>query len=73
MGYTVTGPKINIVLGQGAPSAIFTKEEIDGFFKSLPVVVNQSHTVDVSGNIGSLQCDASIASSKGYIVITQTL
>lgn len=68
MGYTVTGPKINITLGQNALSSIFTKQEIDGFFKSLPSVTQNSHIVNVSGNIGSLQCDTSIAITKGYIV-----
>jgi len=68
MGYTVTGPKINITLGQNSLSSIFTKTEIDGFLKSLPSVTQNSHTVDVSGNIGSLQCDKSIAIAKGYII-----
>ena len=69
MGYTVTGPQMNITLGQGASSGMFTKQEIDGFLSSLPLVSPNSHTVDVSGNSGSLECDISIATQKGYIVI----
>ena len=68
MGYTVTGPKINITLGQNALSSIFTKQEIDGFLEALPSVAQNSHIVNVSGNIGSSQCDTSIAITKGYIV-----
>jgi len=68
MGYKVTGPKINISIGQNASSNLFTKEEIDGFLRSLPPVTQDSHIIDVSGNIGSLECDLSIAVTKGYII-----
>lgn len=69
MGYSITGPQINIVLGKNALSDIFTKQEIDGFLSSLPPVSQNSHTIDVSGNSGSIECDISIATQKGYIVI----
>jgi hypothetical protein len=69
MGYTVTGPKINISLGINSPSDVFTKEEINNFFYSLVNVEPLTHTVDVSGNAGSQTCDTTIAEQKGYIVI----
>jgi hypothetical protein len=42
---------------------------INDFFNQLPTTVKTA-TIDVSGNPGSATCDPSIATSKGYTVIT---
>lgn len=50
----------------------FTQQALDQFFTDLPPVVNDGRTVtiNVAGNPGAETCDPSIATAKGYTVVT---
>jgi len=60
--------KHQITLGAGI-SSIYTAEVLNEFFTRLTPTTVLGDTIDVSGNVGSSECDVSIATAKGYTVI----
>ena len=60
--------KHHLTLGAGI-SSVYTAEVINEFFTRLLPTNVPGDTIDVSGNVGSLECDATIAEAKGYTVI----
>lgn len=56
-----------VALGLSANS--LSKSEIDNLFTDLPITTKTA-TIDVSNNPGAATCDPTIATNKGYTVIT---
>ena len=58
-----------LTIGVDVSNNNLTADAIDDFFTSLGAA-SGSQTIDVSGNPGAATCDTSIATGKGYTVIT---
>lgn len=58
-----------LTVGVSVVNANLGADAIDNFFTSLGTA-SGSQTVNVSGNVGAATCDTSIATSKGWTVVT---
>ena len=68
-GLEDVGTFIAFELNSGGGTVQTTAETLNDLFTQLPFTTRTA-TIDVKGNIGAATCDPSIATAKGYTVIT---
>jgi len=64
-----SGTTPSLVLGDGGVQSVISAETLNDLFTQLPAT-NKTATIDVKFTTGAATCDPTIATAKGYTVVT---